>query len=576
MARLSHSTIEASLRRTERTYVRLSLGVIGALCLLVAVCWGGRSFYVRWQEHKLMRQAHVAFDKNDLRWAAMAAQRAYAVDPQSADACRTLAAIAEKQNSTEAIDWRRGVVALAPESLSDRLALVESALRFAQPAIAAEALAHVPKAQQNEARYHSTAAHLALTKHDPGAAEQHFEAAVRLEPNDPRHQLELAECQLRSGDQNKRAAGRALAERVKNDPRVRLDALRVLINDSVHWRRDSVSIELAKELDALPAATFANRLVALGILHGLKDPDFTAALTRLEGESTKSPEKAVKLVAWMNSQRLAMLAIDWSKRLPSEMIGSVSFRFALADAYMRLGNWTALKAMLERGSWGRGEPVRRALQAKATRETGDEIGFEKNWVAALGAAEGDPERLKLLQAIAFRWNWPDKGTAVLWMLAKNPAARREALETLYRRYAEQRDTTGLYRALSRLVAVMPHDPALRNNFAQVALLLKAETFRARGIARELHAAHPHDAAFASTYAFALFESGDVKGAVKVMSQLTPDQLHDPSVGTYYGIVLAAAGQNDAALEYLDLAEKAQLLPEEEELVARAKASLARQ
>jgi Flp pilus assembly protein TadD len=576
MARLSHSTIEASLRRTERTYVRLSLGVIGALCLLVAVCWGGHSFYVRWQEHKLMRQAHVAFDKNDLRWAAMAAQRAYAVDPQSADACRTLAAIAEKQNSAEAIDWRRRVVALTPESLADRLALVESALRFAQPAIAAEALAQVPKAKQNEARYHSTAAHLALTKHDPGAAEQHFEAAMRLEPNDPRHQLELAECQLRSGDQNKRVAGRALAERVKDDPRVRLDALRVLINDSVHWRRDSVSIELAKELDALPAATFADRLVALGILHGLKDPDFTAALTRLEGESTKSPEKAVKLVTWMNSQRLALLAIEWSKRLPSEMIGSVSFRFALADAYVRLGNWTALKVMLERGSWGRGEPVRRALQAKAARETGDEIGFEKNWAAALGAAEGDPERLKLLQAIAFRWNWPDKGTAVLWMLAKNPAARREALEALYRRYAEQRDTTGLYRALSRLVAVMPHDPALRNNFAQVALLLKAETFRARGIARELHAAHPHDAAFASTYAFALFESGDVKGAVKVMSQLTPDQLHDPSVGTYYGIVLAAAGQNDAASEYLNLAEKAQLLPEEEELVARAKASLARQ
>ena len=120
MARPSDSTLETSLQRTERTYVKLWLGMIGALCLLVAVCWGGHRFYVRWQEHKLMRQAHVAFDKNDLRWAAMAAQRAYAVEPRSVDACRTLGAIAEKQNSTEALDWRRRVIALDPTSMPDR------------------------------------------------------------------------------------------------------------------------------------------------------------------------------------------------------------------------------------------------------------------------------------------------------------------------------------------------------------------------------------------------------------------------------------------------------------------------
>ena len=127
---LPDSSLELLQERTEKTYVRLWLIVIGALCLLVAVSWGGHRFYVRWQEHKLMRQAHVAFDKNDLRWAAMAAQRAYAVDPKSADACRTLAAIAEKQNAPEAIDWRRRIVALVPNSMPDRVALVECALRL--------------------------------------------------------------------------------------------------------------------------------------------------------------------------------------------------------------------------------------------------------------------------------------------------------------------------------------------------------------------------------------------------------------------------------------------------------------
>src|SRR4051812_16213422 len=112
MARVSDSHLDLLQQRTEKTYARLWLIVIGALCLLVAICWGGHRGYVRWQERKLMRQAHVAFDKNDLRWASMAAQRAYGVDPNSADATRTLAAIAEKQGAPEAIDWRRRTVAL--------------------------------------------------------------------------------------------------------------------------------------------------------------------------------------------------------------------------------------------------------------------------------------------------------------------------------------------------------------------------------------------------------------------------------------------------------------------------------
>jgi Flp pilus assembly protein TadD len=124
--------------------------------------------------------------------------------------------------------------------------------------------------------------------------------------------------------------------------------------------------------------------------------------------------------------------------------------------------------------------------------------------------------------------------------------------------------------------MLPREPALRNNFAQISLLLKAEPSHARAVAQDLYKAHPHNAAFASTYAFALFQSGDVKGPLKIMRQLTPEQLQDPSVAAYFGILLAAAGQNDNATEYFALAEKARLLPEEEELVAQTKASLAGQ
>ncbi len=576
MPRSSHQRLESSLRKTERVYLRLSLGVIGGLILLVAVSWGGHRLYVHWQERKLMRQAHVAFDKADFRWAAMAAQRAYILDDSSSDACRTLADIAEKQGDAEAIEWRRRALNIDPASLPDRLALANTALRLSQPAIADEALALLPAAQQKNAGYQAAAARVALTKNDLAAAAAHLREAARLAPNDPGHALELAEFQLRSDDRSARDAGRETARRLKKDAKVHLDALHILLNSALRWRDDSESIALAKELDALPEAPPADRLLTLGILRRYNDPGFAAALTRLETDSARSAERAVRLISWMNSHGLALLAIDWSKQLPAEMFGSVSLRFALADSYVQLRDWSALRVMLKRGSWDRVESLRLALEAKVDHETGDDDGCEKAWAAAIAKAGSDGGRLNVLQKLAFQWRWTEKAVAVLWLLADNPKTRKDALQSLYSYYAAARDTAGLYRALARLVAVMPDDPLVKNNFAQISLLLHAEPARARALARDVHQAQPKNAAFASTYAFGLYQSGDVQGALKVLSSLTPEQLNDPSIAAYYGVILAAAGHRPEAAKFLDASVNARLLPEEEKLISEARNALALQ
>ncbi|MBA3963013.1 MAG: hypothetical protein H0X40_14100 [Chthoniobacterales bacterium] len=566
---------EITLQKTERVYVRISLGIIIGLVVLVAVCWGGRHAYLRWQERNLMHQAHVAFDKTDFRWAVIAAQRAYSLDDTSVDACRTLADIAEKQNSDQAIEWRRRALALDPKSFGDRLSLANTALRFSQPAIAVEALAHVPPGQQQDAGYQAAAARIALTKSDLTAAGQHLRQAVALAPNDPAHALELAEFQLRSENRAERDAGHTTAMQLKANPKVRLDALHILVSAALARRDGAEGVSLAKELDALPDTTPADRLLALGILHQTNDPAFAAALTKFEAESAKSSEQAVRLMSWMNSNGLALLALDWSKQLPPEMLGSIAMRFALADSYVQLRDWPALTTLLRRGSWDRAEPLRIALEAKVAYETNDHDGYEKSWAAAVAKASDDSDRLDSLQKLAFQWHWPEKGVAILWLLAENPAQQQAALQSLYNYYAAARDTTGLYRTLTRLVAVMPHDPMVRNNFAQISLLLRAESLHALALAREVHQEQPGNAAFASTYAFALYENNDVAGALKVMNSLTPPQLQDPAVAAYYGVILAEAGRNDEAVKFLEAANGAHLLPEEEKLIARARRIISR-
>ena len=69
-------------------------------------------------------------------------------------------------------------------------------------------------------------------------------------------------------------------------------------------------------------------------------------------------------------------------------------------------------------------------------------------------------------------------------------------------------------------------------------------------------------------------SGETKKASKVLETLTSEQLREPEIAAYYGIILAAAGDQAHALEFLDLAEAANLLPQEKLLIEKARRSLA--
>ena len=213
--------------------------------------------------------------------------------------------------------------------------------------------------------------------------------------------------------------------------------------------------------------------------------------------------------------------------LAPEILESLAVRLGLAEAYVQLRDWTALRAMLGRGSWTRVESLRLALLAKVDHETGKEDARDRDWAEAVVKAENDPQRLDILQKLAFQWRWPEKGVAALWLLADLPSTQQQSLQALYNYYAKERDTAGLYRTLTRLVEVLPEDALVKNNYAQIALLLHAEPAKARALAHDLHEAHPKNPAFASTYAFGLFQNGEVPAALKVMQGLTAEQLARP-------------------------------------------------
>ena len=76
----------------------------------------------------------------------------------------------------------------------------------------------------------------------------------------------------------------------------------------------------------------------------------------------------------------------------------------------------------------------------------------------------------------------------------------------------------------------------------------------------------------TTYAYSLLTQGNAKEALRIMSSLNESQLNDATISAYYGIFLAANG-DEKARAYLDFGKKANLLPEEKGLIDKAYASL---
>jgi predicted Zn-dependent protease len=227
------------------------------------------------------------------------------------------------------------------------------------------------------------------------------------------------------------------------------------------------------------------------------------------------------------------------------------------------------------GNWGSIDYLRSALAARASRELREESDAAAQWGEARQKVSNAPKQALTLAEVVQKWGWRDEAIELLWIAAKDPANGDDALQALYTYFAANKATQDLYRVLLHRQDLRPNDRAIQNNVAQLSLLLNLNVERANKIARDLHDSEPKNAVYASTYAYALHAAGDSKKAEKVLSTLTPEQLREPEIAAYYGIILAGAGEHGRAAEFLDLSEKAGLLPEERALVEKARRTLAR-
>jgi hypothetical protein len=346
-----------------------------------------------------------------------------------------------------------------------------------------------------------------------------------------------------------------------------------LIADGASHKEDPERLRsLAKELQSYPDAAFNDRLLYLEILRQLHDASYADYLAEVEKAAAADAQTAASLLSWLSGNGNGAEAVRFVQNLPAKLAGEWPVPLATAEAYTAANDWAGLQRAIGQSDWGRFNFLREAYLARLARAQNSELEADQHWAIAQKAA-GSQQALQILARTVSTWGWEKETDELLWTLSKTPATQKEALQLLYQSYAKRRDTAGVYRVLAHTAELAPDDLLIRNNLAQVSLLLGVETERARKTAAELVQKEPTNAACVSTYAFSLFSDGDVHGARAAMERLSSDQLQTPPIAVYYGIILAAAGEKDKAQEFLTLGAHAFLLPEEKALVEKAESSL---
>jgi thioredoxin-like negative regulator of GroEL len=572
----SQSSIVLGLNeKIERSLLKIFLSVVGLILLVGAGGYFSLNGFRAWQTRRLLAEANALINEGDYKHASLNAQRVLELSPQNANAMRVIARSAESAGLRSAIEFWRRVTELNKNAEDDIAAWARCSIRFGDAVSASKALDAMPEPGKRTADYHAKRSDVALIRHDLAEYEKELLEAKRIDPQNKKYDLALATLHVAANDAATHERGvRELLE-LCDDETFRRDALHRLADDALRRNQITRALDYARELDALPKRDFSDRLLLLSVLKAAGDAETRPLLDQLKKEAGDDAMKIAALIGWMNSRKMSAEAMGWIKTLPPSLLAKRTAPLHVAEAFIATGDWDGLRKFCAETKWDALDYMRNALAARALREAGQAQESSQQWNEAVAKVSARSEQIFGLAELARKWGWQNEALDLWWLAAKDPVNAEKTLRMLYDLYAGRHDTQELYRVLVHLEKVRPSDQAVRNNLAQISLLLNLNADRAYRLAREVYEQEPKNADYASTYAFSLYLQGDVKKALQVLAGFSEEELERPQIAAYYGVMLANSGDLARAAKFLDLGAKANLLPEEKKLVEKAQLAVAR-
>jgi Flp pilus assembly protein TadD len=440
-------------------------------------------------------------------------------------------------------------------------------------ATAKEALLSAGETGRSNAEYFKALGSLAWGLNQYTDAETNFAEAVRLEPNNPVSQMDLAIIRLVANDGAEAGVARARLEELRTNPVVRLDALRQLTQDAARNKLFHKAIEYAKELQGDPKCRFDDRLLYLDMLSQANNPDLDACLSSLQQIAETNSASAYGVVGWMAAHNRTREALGWAQSLAPSVQTNPPLPLVTAECFASVRDWATLDAMLTQEDWKDIDYLRHLLRAISLVAQGNKLTASVEWRSALKTASKHLEALNELARRTAALRWGPELDETLWTIVDNFPNEKGAFLMLYDRLFEAGNTAALHTLLAKVLEFIPSNRELKNNLALVTILIDPKNQRGHELAREVYDADPHNPSFLSTYAYSLYCQAKSSEARKLLEGLKSDELDDPGVATYYAVILAGSGDRARAEHYLERAKLARLLPEERNLLSKAQEGL---
>ncbi len=544
-------------------------------CFIVVLLCGYVGFrsYKVWKQKHALEMARAFLASSDERNAVLSLQQVLQANPANLEANRLMARLTEAARSPAALIWWSRVVALNPQSTFDRLALAQADMIFGNYSAATNALNGVDAAGKQTAAYHNLAGAVAAAANDLAGAESHFLEAARLDPLSEVPQVNLDLVHLHGSNALAQAQARANLERIATDPNLpglHCQALRQLTTDALQNKQNQAAEAYSRELVGQTNSQFADRLLRLDVLAGTGSSEFKPALAELQREAAKDRAKVYELATWQLAHNAPADTLVWLQTLPKETLTSQAAMLPAAECRTTLGDWPGLQTSLQKQNWAELDFLRHAFLARALKGQGLTTAATGEWEQALMAANGQKQSLVMLFNLAAQWNFSSEAQSLLWTIVNQYPEERWAYQALSKALIAGGQTRPLMMLFSRQSKRAPSDLAAKRNVAMLALLLDAREFKPFELAQEVYRAAPTNSSVVSTYAFSLYLQRKNSEALAAIEKLSAEQLENPVISGYYGLILKANGDAARAKSYLELSSKATLLPEERKLIDAAK------
>lgn len=532
-----------------------------------------RSAFREWRARTWIATAEAEFAKGNLAEANAWTYKTLLRFPENREAPRLLADICESRGSLLAIRWRLALAESTGYEREPTLALARTAVKFAQPKVALEALHRLKEGSLREAGDWILAAEAASLGGQPIKARAALECARLLEPANERIQARIAVLDANSTLPEMRAAAvRTLQQLARGATREAGFALRTLAVTDPRLVDPTVAREAAEEIVRRPASTAEDLLAALPPLEAQGSLLLEGARQRLGQAAAETPAAALTVARWFFARGRAAEAAAALAPQTAEARDNLDLAMLQADVHFALGRAPAVVETLTKQAWARYDLLREAILLRALELTGQALpALAARWDGVLKHLPADPDIAMAVATLAERWGRPREALAAWKVVARSPVARLRvyAQRQVFDLCLRERLTTDLLTAARDLSLAFPGDHQMRNNVAYLQLLLNVNTDRAAAMTDELARAHPAEAKIVSTRAFQFWRQRRLGEARRLLAEA---QTRFPAASEFAFVrvlVAATEGQPEALLQAAQLQTGRPLLPEEASLLQEA-------